>query len=56
MNGYYIESKPLTPEMATEVIRLLGQVNISASSSAQMLMLISSLERISTGTDDVKEK
>jgi len=55
MSGYFIESKPLTPDAAKEIIRLMSSITISASSAGEMLAIMASVERIATGVDTVQE-
>ena len=51
--GIMIDSKPLTAEMAKEVLVVLQQVNIAGRSAASYLSLCLSLERIGNGVDVV---
>ena len=56
MAGLYIESKPLTPEMAKALIELISNASIVGSAAGNFLMLTVSLQRITDGTDEVLPK
>ena len=51
MKGYYIKDEPLTPEAASEIIRLLNCIQINAASAPAFLSLVASLQRIVDGVD-----